>query len=234
MNDLMLRRAVGLVVVGVVTSGVAASRASAQSRDESASEHESDGGEAHFEATMGFIAGRRSYEGMAFATESSVPGAGALVAPFEAAPFDGATVLGLRYDLRLVASHVRMTAGVDLPFATYRASDATGTYRVLDQDSRVTVQSLRPYELRFGIGGEGRVGPVALFGDLMGGVHWIDAALSIEGQTADYSAVAFAFSVRAGARLYVRDWFFISTAAELGLIGPITLTTELSLGFDLH
>ncbi len=228
MDERKMRSVIGLVVI-VLASAVEIARAEAQSHDDAAG----DEGEAHGELTMGFLAGGRSYEGMAFATESSVPGAGALVAPFEAAPFDGATVLGLRYDARLVASHVRMTVGIDLPFATYRASDATGTYRVLDADTRVTVQSLRPYELRFGIGGEGRVGPVALFGDLLGGVHWVAATLSIEGQSADYSTVAFAFSLRAGARLYVRDWFFVSAAGELGLVGPGTWTSELSLGFSL-
>lgn len=226
MDTRMMRSVVGLVVVALGSAGQAA-RAQAQSHDESEDADEK------VEMTMGFIGGERSYEGMAFETDASVPGAGALVEPFDGAPFDRVGVLGLRYDVRLVVSHVRMTAGVDFPFATYRASDATGTYRVLDQDARVTVQSLRPYELRFGIGGEGRVGPVALFGDLLGGVHWVNATLSIEGQSADYSAVAFAFSLRAGARFYVRDWFFISAAGDLGLVGPVLWNAELSLGFSL-
>ena len=188
----------------------------------------------HFEFTMGFLAGQRSYSKTSFKFEDGAAegiGGGGLVAPFVKPPFDAATVLGLRYDLRLVMSHIRMTVGFDVPFPTYKASDSTAMYAVSGVQREVTVQSLSSKELRFGIGGEYAWNKVALFADLLGGVHWVDTELSIDGYTANYGAVSFAFSGRAGARAHVRKWFFASATGEVGIIGDIVWNAELSVGF---
>ncbi|MDI1477151.1 hypothetical protein [Polyangium sp. y55x31] len=190
----------------------------------------------HFEFTMGFLAGQRSYSKTSFKFEEGSAegiGGGGLVAPFVKPPFDNTTVLGLRYDLRLVMSHIRMTVGFDVPFTTYKVSDSTAIYDVSGTQRTVTVQSLSSKELRFGIGGEYAWTKVAIFADLLGGVHWVDTELSIDGYKADYGAVSFAFSGRAGARAHVRKWFFAQAAGEVGIIGDIRWNAELSVGFFL-
>lgn len=190
----------------------------------------------HFEFTMGFLAGQRSYSKTSFKFEEGTAegiGGGGLVAPFVMPPFDSTTVLGLRYDMRVVMSHIRMTVGFDLPFPTYKASDSTAVYDVNGTPRTVTVQSLSAKELRFGIGGEYAWTKVALFADLLGGVHWVDTELSIDGYKADYGAVTFAFSGRAGARAHVRKWFFAQLAGEVGIIGDVRWNAEMSVGFSL-
>lgn len=190
----------------------------------------------HFEFTMGFLAGQRSYSDTSFKFEEGTAegiGGGGLVAPFVKAPFDNATVLGLRYDVRLVMSFIRMTVGFDVPFTTYKVSDSTGVYDVSGTMRQVTVQSLSAKELRFGIGAEYPFKKVAIFADLIGGVHWVDTELAIDGYKANYAATNFAFSGRAGLRAYVRKWFFASASGEVGIVGDLRWNAEFSLGFSI-
>lgn len=190
----------------------------------------------HFEATMGFLVGQRSYEQTSFkfdGGDAASIGGGGLVEPFNKAPFTNATVLGLRYDVRVVMSYIRMTVGFDLPFPMYDASDAQGTYTVGGAQRLVMVQSLSTKELRFGLGGEYPIKSIAPFADLIGGVHWVSSDLSIDGHKATYSATSFAFSVRGGLRAHVRRWFFAAASIEAGLIGDITWNGEVSVGFSL-
>jgi hypothetical protein len=184
---------------------------------------------------MGFLAGQRSYKNTSFKFDDGTAagiGGGGLVAPFVKPPFDNATVLGLRYDVRLVMSFIRMTVGFDLPFTTYKASDSTAVYNVNGTNRQVTVQSLSAKELRFGIGGEYPFRKVALFADLIGGVHWVDTELALDGYKANYAATSFAFSGRAGVRAYVRKWFFATASGEVGLIGDLRWNAEVALGFS--
>lgn len=189
----------------------------------------------HFEFTMGFLAGQRSYSDTSFKFDGGTAegiGGGGLVAPFVKPPFDLTTVLGLRYDVRLVMSFIRMTVGFDVPFTTYKVSDSTGAYDVNGTMRQVTVQGLSAKELRFGIGGEYPFKKVAIFADLIGGVHWVDSELSIDGYKANYGATSFAFSGRAGVRAYVRKWFFATASGEFGLIGDLRWNAEVGVGFS--
>ena len=177
---------------------------------------------------------QRNYERTNFewtAGGGEIEGARALIKPFERGPFVNTPVSGLRYDVRLVVSHVRMTAGVDVPFAIYRTADSVQQYDVCGQPRTLTVQSIQPVDLRFGIGAEYPIGPVAPFLDVMGGVHWTQADLSLDGVDTTYNATSFALSARAGVRLHVRRWFFTSLAGEVGLLGDVRWGAELALGF---
>ena len=195
-----------------------------QRTDAHASDHLSDDDTPdHFEFSMGFIAGQRSYDRLAFAL-GNLP-AGAL----EGAPFDRVEVFGLRYDLRLVVSHVRMTVGVDLPFTSYSEDDAR---RMLPEGLR-RVNTLRAYDLRFGIGGEYAFGPVAPFVDLTGSVHWASTELLLDAAATELDAVGFGFTARGGVRLQVRRWFFASVSGEVGIVGPVRWGVDLSVGFAL-
>jgi hypothetical protein len=193
-----------------------------------------DEGPDHFELTMGFIAGERRYGGESFAHErggKGIAGAGALVEPFGEAPYDRVLALGLRYDLRLVVSYVRMTVGVDFPFASFEPGDTRRTYDVAGVEREIVVQRIRPYELRFGIGGEYAFGRIVPFVDLIGEVDWVSTELAVDGTAVEYEASSFGFAARAGVRLYLREWFFIAAAGDLGIVGQRFWDAELTLGF---
>jgi hypothetical protein len=179
------------------------------------------------EFSMGFMAGQRDYSGQSFVLQRGDEAG--LLAPFESAPFDALDVFGLRYDLRLIVSYLRMTVGVDFPFAHYAARDTEASF-----DGRtVSVREIRPYELRFGIGGEYPTKSVTPFVDLMGVASWCHADLSIDGQSAEYLATAFGFSLRGGARVNLRRWLFLVASGEVGLVGNTFWNAELSVGFAL-
>lgn len=191
----------------------------------------------HFELTMGFLAGQRDYTGSTFEFDegnATSVGGGQIVEPFAGAPFDKVTVFGLRYDMRLVVSYIRMLAGFDFPFPSFRSRDTTGTYILNGEKRQVTVQSLSAKELRFGIGAEYQYKSFAPFIDVIGGVHWVDTEFAVDGLKASYGASNFAFSVRGGARLHVRPWFFVAASGELGLVGDILWNGELSVGFSIR
>lgn len=189
----------------------------------------------HFELSMGFIAGQRRFDYASFGLDSEpgVAGASELVEPFQDAPFDRLTTLGLRYDLRLVAAYTRMTVGVDVPFAYYRPTEAQGTYRIGEGTHTVRVRSISPVLVHFGIGGEIPIGPLAPFVDVLGHLRWTTAELAIDGVKHTYSEHGFGFSARAGLRLHVRKWFYASLAGEVGLVGDLRWGGELSVGFAL-
>ncbi len=179
----------------------------------------------HFELSMGFIAGQRRYGQLSFeGAHRHDP------AIFEQAPFTGAPVFGLRYDVRLVVSYVRMTAGIDIPFASYDV-DAT---RITTDGQSATVSGMRGWNLHFGIGGEYPFGAVAPFVDVLGGIGYARATIATDdGNEDELSGRGFGFSVRGGLRLHVRKWFFASVSGEVGLVGDVRWGTELSVGFAL-
>jgi hypothetical protein len=189
----------------------------------------------HFELSMGFFGGQRRYGESNFEWRDGgdMPGVRSLTKPFTSAPFDKLHMAGLRYDARLVVSYVRMTTGVDIPFPIYRTDQSVGVYDVGGVARRVSVRSIRPFDLRFGLGAEYPIGPVAPFFDVLGGVHWVNANLDIDGSKHSYQAVGFALSGRLGARLHVRRWFFASIAGEMGFIGDVRWGAELAVGFAL-
>lgn len=187
----------------------------------------------HLEFSMGFLAERRSYQGANFALggPEALPGTSTLVEPFRKAPYRSTDLFGLRYELRLVAAYVRMTAGIDIPFASYRIADATGTYSVGGTNRTVSARSLGIKDLHFGIGGEYPFGPVAPFVDVLGAMRWVDTELAIDGQKQTYDARMFGLSVRAGLRLHVRKWLFVSASAQAGLVGDLRWGGDLNVGF---
>ena len=227
----MLKRLAGALLVlaiGTLTAGAAAADGDGCPHSGLGEEDACD----HFELTMGFLAGARRFDQESFALSSGdVAGAGGLVEPFQGAPYDYVPVYGLRYDLRLVVSYVRMTVGVDFPFAHIGPAESRGTYDVGGVPSEIVVKKIRPYELRFGIGGEYPIGRFAPFVDLIGEVDWTNTELAINGEKVEYKANSFGFSARAGVRAYLRDWFFIAAAGEFGIVGNRFWGAELSLGF---
>lgn len=178
----------------------------------------------HLELSMGFIAGQRDfsahrYEG-AHRFDPRV---------FEGVPFGNTEAYGLRYDVRLVVWYVRMTAGIDIPFASY---DVEATRVNIDgQDALIT--GLKSWAFHFGIGGEYPIGPVAPFVDVLGGLSFAKPTIAMGGEEVELRGQTFGFAVRGGLRLHVRKWFFASLSGEVGLVGDVRWGTELSVGFAI-
>ncbi len=177
----------------------------------------------HFEGTMGFLVTREDHRDTGFTTESN---AAPVADAFRTAPYDGALGLGLRYDLRLVLSHVRMTAGFDLPFT---AMGAAPPRRV--DGWEVTPRSLQSWGVRFGLGAEYPIGPVAPFADLQGSLLHTTTTVAVNGRAVEYSATRFGFSARAGLRVRLKPWFFVSAAGEVGLLGATQWSADVGVGF---
>ncbi|MFO0728159.1 MAG: hypothetical protein U1E65_30540 [Myxococcota bacterium] len=189
----------------------------------------------HLELSMGFLSGGRTYLKTPFNRSgdpsSTLPAD--LYAPFQHAPFDNVFANGLRYDARLVVSYMRLTIGLDIPFASYAPSDANTHYLIGGVDRRVSLDALGFKDLRFGIGGEYPIGAIAPFVDVLGAVHWVNARVAIDGEVTNFDATSFGFSVRAGARVHVRKWFFAAASGEVGIVGDVRWAAELSVGFAL-
>jgi len=183
----------------------------------------------YLQMSMGFLGGGRNYSDSSFESTNGV--SANLSEPFLRRPFDSETVLGLRYDLRAVFTYVRGTIGVDFPFTTFRARDAMGSYTLDGKTVNVAVQSVRPYELRFGIGAEYPVWVFAPFADLIGYAYWTNVGVAVDDAKAEYQAKGFGFDVRAGLRVHAKPWFFIQAAADAGIYGPVRWNAELSIGF---
>lgn len=196
-------------------------------------DHRTVGAWDHFEFSMGFLAEHRSYQRTNFALDGAetVPGAATLTTPFQRAPYRGVDMYGLRYELRLVAAYVRMTVGTDIPFAAYRTADATFVDTVGGSARTVSARSLSVRDIHFGIGAEYPFGPVAPFVDVLGAVRWVNTELAIDGATQRYSANQFGLSARAGVRLHVRRWLFVSAAAQAGFAGDLRWGGDLAVGF---
>ena len=178
----------------------------------------------HFELSMGFLAGQHRLRNARWSNAATLD-----PSVFAGAPFDRVEAYGLRYDLRLVVAHVRMTAGVDIPFAAYDV-DATRTSL---EGVRTEVPELKLFGFHFGIGAEYPIGPVAPFVDVLGGLDWATADVVRGAETLRVESRDFAFRIRAGVRLHVRRWFFASASGEVGLTGQPSWAAELSVGFAL-
>lgn len=179
----------------------------------------------HFEATMGFLAAGLDHSSTGLVASGSGP---SLTDTFRASPYNGVTGYGLRYDVRLVLSHVRMTAGFDLPFTSL------GNVATRNADGHeVSPRDLGGWAVRFGLGAEYRFGAVAPFADLQGTLQRASTTVTVDGHPYDYSATRFGFSARGGVRVHLRPWFFVAASGEYGLVGATRWGADLSVGFRL-
>ena len=93
------------------------------------------------------------------------------------------------------------------------------------------MHSIDTSELTFGLGVEFPLGPLAVFGDLVGSVQWVDVDLTVDKQEVSYEAINFGLGARAGIRAELRSWFFVMVAGEMGFIGGVRWNAALSAGF---
>ncbi|MEM9073579.1 MAG: hypothetical protein AAGE52_34125 [Myxococcota bacterium] len=177
----------------------------------------------HFELSMGFVGGTRRYGELTYNRSAQYE------EWLDEGPFENVSALGLRYDLRLVVSYVRMTVGVDIPFASF---DSSQTVMMLD-GNETALTKIRGWDLRFGIGAEYPFGAVAPFLDLIGDVAFAKATFVTGTRDDTISGRGFGFALRGGIRLHLRKWFFAAASAELGLVGSTRWGAELSVGFAI-
>jgi len=186
----------------------------------------------HLEVTMGLIGGYADYSGMNFAYRKG-GGPVQLVEPFDGAPYDGTLALGMRVELRFVASYIRSTLGVDLPFPNFNQEDTAATYDVDGQSVTISTQSLKHQTFRFGIGGEYSFGHFTPYVDVLGGIHFVETRLATDDQFVNYGNTEFGVSARLGARYSFKKSLFMHGSVMGGLLGPSKVLGELGIGFAL-
>ncbi len=189
----------------------------------------------HFELSFGFMGGARDEGRSSFVfgsgTAGDLPGATALAAPFAAAPFTSMVLTGPTVEARWVQHHVRMTVGVQKPFAQFVLGEGVNSYDVQGTTRSVSVRAFSFWDLRFGLGGEFSFKSVTPYADLVGDVQWISTDVTVDGAAANFKALMFGYSVRAGVRVALSDYLFISPSAEFGLLGPERYGAALVVGF---
>lgn len=188
----------------------------------------------HTEFVFGFMGGQRdqSWSGFVVGNETAgTPGAASLVGPFTAPPISNAIVSGPTWEVREVHRRVRMTVGLQKPFALFRPTEGAGAYDVDGVSRSITVRTLQLWDIRLGLGWEYSIRRVTPFIDLLGDIRWANAELTVDGLPASYKAWSFAYSLRAGARVQVSDAMFIAASAEASVMGAPRFGGQLVLGF---
>lgn len=181
------------------------------------------GAKHHLELSLGFLGGVRDESRAGYALDS---GSAGLPPRSEgsSAPYERTIVYGAAGEVRYVARHLRLTAGLSKPFASFRLTDNTG---------EVGTRSLDLWDVRFGIGLEHSFRYAAPFIDVLGDAQLISAAVTVDGQTAVYRAWTFGFVVRAGVRVHLGDGLFLSPMGEVGVGGPVQWGVGLQAGWVL-
>lgn len=177
-----------------------------------------------FEGTMGFVGAYARYASVGLRGEPMLP-RGA----FDGGPLDGVAMAGLRYDVRLVVSCVRMTVGGDLGWGMFDASGSR-TVDVGGSPTTLAERSLFDGALRFGLGLEASVEGVRLFADLLGVIHFVELGIETQGVASTLHATVFTPALRAGVRIPVTDGFFVQLSADGSPFAPSAIGGDLSVG----
>ncbi len=179
-----------------------------------------------FEVTLGFVGGYARYADLGFG--SPIP-QGALAS----GAATGLGMSGVRYDLRLVVSFVRMTVGADF---TWGFLDPTNARTVDDGGTVRTVSDQRIFDggLRFGLGLEANLDRVRLFADVIGTVHFVEAQIRLDTTSVTQVATGFSPGLRVGARVAIAEAFFAQIAVDGSPFGPTWVGGDLSVGFAIE
>src|SRR5262245_1673415 len=148
-----------------------------------------------------------------------LPGVTQMFEPFEAAPFSQVRAYGLRVENRCVAHHFRFGTGFQFALPRWSRRDVTGTYAIDGVDRLVSADSLSSKDFRLSFGADVPIGPVHLYGDLVGTLRFISATLRVDGAAAKFAATTFGYAVEAGASLDLGDELRVALQAERGLVG---------------
>lgn len=179
--------------------------------------------ESHGELSVGYLGLYSDERNRGFELKSSTGPAelaGAVVDPFLGAPWVGALQAGPTIEWRGVFDGVRFTAGLRLPFTSFRPSDSATRVTLNGAEHDVLVRSISMWEFRTGLGFELPFRRVTPFIDVLGDVSTLTTQLAIDGQAATYRSRAFSLGGRVGLRMQVSH-VFLQAAAEAMAIGPV-------------
>ncbi len=186
----------------------------------------------HASIQMGFLVGQRNYTNTIFAREDGEDDRGSRFQSIYQRPgFSNVFNTGLQWNALLRMSHVRMSVGFALPFSLLQPGDVQLEHEIDGKKELVRIQSLQPYEFRFGLGGEYSWGRFTPYLDLMGTIHVVHTQMSIEEISLDYASTHFSFSTRAGVRIRLRSYFYVDVYGEFGFMGSLTWNSGVSVGF---
>lgn len=176
------------------------------------------------ELTMGFAGGVGRYSEVGLTGNPALP-----PGTFDGGPASGAGMVGLRYDLRLVVSFVRMTIGGDLLWGLF---DGTSPRTLDEAGTPITIADRRLFDgaLRFGLGLEANLDGVRLFADVIGVLHFVEASVERQGDAVTHRATTFSPGLRLGVRIPIVEHFFVQVAADGTPFGPSYVGGDLSVG----
>ena len=206
---------VGAITVGLATALVCVAASPARA------DH------GHLEATFAFVAGRRDYRGAPFARDSGEVSPG-LSAPLSRAPFDSAEVAGPSGELRLVIDDVRMSYGRSRLYARPGPSDSATL--ASGEAAPAQIRSLDAIETLYALGVEHTLGPVTLFGDLVGIADDVRTQVVVGEEQLTFRARSFGYAARSGLRVRFSRYAFVHASAEIGLVGDTTSTFMVGVG----
>ena len=163
-----------------------------------------------------------------------LPGVSQMIEPFEAAPFSEVRAYGLRVENRCVIHHLRLGAGFQYALPRWSRRDVTATYSIDGVDRLVSADALSSKDVRLSVGADLPLGPVHLFGDLVGTLRFVSATLRVDGAAAKFAATTFGYAAEAGASVDIGDDLRVALQAERGLVGEQLWGAALSVIFAIH
>jgi len=189
--------------------------------------------ENHFELSVGFMGGARSYGEGSFQMnrgDSDIAGARD---PFDSGLYRNVPVVGPRWESRMVVSHTRLTLGYQIPFAVYEPQDEHVLIDTPTGQKDVAPESLFAHEIRFGLGAEVPAEHVAPFVDLVGDLHLVNTTLAVDGEPTRFRSTSFSMAARAGARIQIEEHIFVEVSGEVGIVGPTQYGGQVMVGTAL-
>jgi len=185
----------------------------------------------HFEMSVGFMGGMRSYGAAPFAVDGKTDTLAGIEEPFVLIPFEDSAVFGPRWETRVVLSPIRMTLGYQRPYPTWTGLEGTRATGPAGEKYEVSARGLKADELRLGLGVEVPTSRVTPFVDLVGDIAWVRADLAVDGVPVQYSSESFSLATRGGVRIQTHEAAFVEVAGEYGLVGANDWSAHLMVGF---
>ncbi|HEY8209701.1 MAG TPA: hypothetical protein VIG99_19575 [Myxococcaceae bacterium] len=160
-----------------------------------------------------------------------LPGVSQMVEPFESTPFSGVRAYGLRVEERCVSHHLRLGLGFQIALPRWSRGDVTGTYPIAGVDRLVSADALSSKDVRLSVGADLPLGPVHLYGDLVGTLRFISTTMRVDGAAATFAATTFGYAAELGASLDLGQDVRLALQAERGLVGEQLWGAALSVIF---
>ena len=191
--------------------------------------------ENHFEFSVGFLGGMRSYgEGSFQMKQASTTDIAGIRTPFLGDLYRNTPVTGPRWESRAVIHHTRLTLAYQIPFPVLDLDENPMTLETSDGLHQVQAEGLFAQEVRFGLGGEIPAQRFAPFVDVIGDLHIVTTTLAVDGQPMRFNSMSFSMVARAGTRIQLAEHWFVEASGEVGIVGPNQYGGQLMVGGAIH